>query len=219
MKHASTVLVMATAVMGACAASAQEELSPITLNAPDLNRPASLMQAFSKRASCTNYSDRALAPQDLSDLLWAANGINRPDIKKRTAPSGMNAQDIDIYVFLAGGAYLYDAAASVLKPVATGDFRAQATTQQLAQGVPLPPALLVLISDVSRFKNTQDDAAKLKLAAFDAGIVSQNISLFCAGAGLGTRCRASVNVPKLKEILKLSDTQIPLLDHPVGYNK
>jgi len=219
MKHASTVLVIATAVMAACVAHAQDELLPITLNAPDLSRPASLMQAFSKRASCTNYSDRALATQDLSDLLWAANGFNRPDLKKRTAPSGMNAQDIDVYVFLAGGAYLYDAATNILKPIAKGDFRAQAVIQQPAEGVPQPPALLIMISDISRFKNVQDDAAKMKLATFDAGLVSQNISLFCAGVGLETRCRAAVNVPKLKEILNLTDTQIPLLDHPVGYSK
>ena len=219
MKHASNVLMIATAVMAACAVCAQEGLAPITLNAPDLNRPASLMQAFNNRVSCTNYSDRALAIQDLSDLLWAANGVNRPDLKKRTAPSGMNAQDIDIYVFFPTGAYLYDAFANVLKPVAKGDFRAQVVTQQPAQGVPQPPVLLILISDISRFKNAPDDAAKLKLATFDAGIVSQNISIFCAGANLGTRCRAAVNAPKLKEILKLSDTQIPLLDHPVGYNK
>jgi len=218
MNHKSIVLVIAAAVMAACATHAQD-LAPITLNAPDLNRPASLMQAFKNRVSCTNYSDRALTTQDLSDLLWAANGVNRPDLKKRTAPSGMNAQDIDIYVFFPNGAYLYDAFANVLKPVAKGDFRAQATTQQPAQGVPQPPVLLVLVSDTSRFRSDLDDAAKLRLALFDAGIVSQNISIFCAGADLGTRCRAAVNVPKLKEILKLSDAQIPLLDHPVGYNK
>jgi len=214
-----TLILTATALV-ACAATAQDDLAPITLKAPDLNREAaSLMQTFNKRASCTNYSDRALSIQDLSDLLWTANGFNRPEIKHRTVGSAMNAQDIDVYVFLPEGAYLYDAAASVLKPIAKGDFRAQAVTQQPAQGVPQPPVLLILISDISRFTRVQDEAGKLKFAAFDAGIVSQNISIFCAGAGLATRCRGAVNVPKLKEILKLSDTQVPLLDHPVGYQK
>ncbi|MCL2104886.1 MAG: SagB/ThcOx family dehydrogenase [Kiritimatiellaeota bacterium] len=215
----TTLILTATALM-ACAATAQDDLAPITLKAPDLNRQAaSLMQTFSKRASCTNYSDRALAIQDLSDLLWTANGFNRPENKHRTAGSGMNAQDIDIYVFLPEGAYLYDAEGSVLKPVAKGDFRSQVVTQQPAQGVPQPPVMLILVSETARFTRIQDDAGKLKFAAFDAGLVSQNISIFCAGTGLQTRCRAAVNVPKLKEILKLTDTQVPLLDHPVGYAK
>jgi len=213
-------LTLAAAAMTALAATAQDDLAPIKLNAPDLNRQTlSLMQTFNKRASCTNYSDRALALQDLSDLLWTANGFNRPEIKHRTVGSAMNSQDIDVYVFLPEGAYLYDATTSVLKPIAKGDFRAQAVTQQPAAGVPQPPVLLILISDISRFTRVQDEAVKLKYAAFDAGIVSQNISVFCAGAGLATRCRGAVNVPKLKEILKLKDTQVPLLDHPVGYVK
>jgi len=214
-----TTLILTATALVTCAATAQDDLSPIALKAPDLNRPATLMQAFSKRASCTNYSDRALAIQDLSDLLWTANGFNRRENMHRTAPSAMNAQDIDLYVFLPEGAYLYDATEHVLKPIAKGDFRSQATTQQPAQGVPQPPVLVTLISDISRFTRVPDDAAKLKNASFDAGIVSQNIAIFCASAGLGTRCRAAVNVPKLKEILKLTDTQVPLLEHPVGYAK
>ena len=75
------------------------------------------MEAFSLRASNTDFSDRKLSLQDLSDLLFAANGVNRKDIKKRTAPSAMNAQDIDVYVFLQEGVYLYDAFQGVLNPV------------------------------------------------------------------------------------------------------
>ena len=219
MKHASAAFVIATAVMTACAVHAQDDLAPIALNAPDLNRPASLMQAFSNRASNTNYADRALSIQDLSDLLWAANGFNRPAEKKRTAPSALNFQDIDIYVFLAEGAYFYDAEASVLTPVAKGDFRAEIVPQLPPKDMPHPPALLVLVSDLARFTRGSDDAGKLRTASIDVGIVSQNISIFCAGVGMVTRCRASLNEPKLREVLKLRDKQVPLLNHPVGYKK
>ena len=214
-----TTLVIATAAMMICSANAQNDLAPITLNAPDLNRPASLMQAFSKRASNTNYADRALSLQDMSDLLWAANGFNRPAEKKRTAPSALNFQDIDIYVFLAEGAYFYDAEASVLKPIAKGDFRAEIVPQLPPKDMPHPPALLVLVSDLARFTRGSDDADKLRTASIDVGIVSQNISIFCAGVGMVTRCRASLNGDKIKGILKLNDKQVPLLNHPVGYAK
>ena len=224
-----TTLAVAAAALMICSANAQDDLAPITLNAPDLNRPASLMQAFSKRASNTNYADRALSLQDMSDLLWAANGFNRPAEKKRTAPSALNFQDIDIYVFLAEGAYFYDAEASVLKPVAKGDFRAEIVPQLPPKDMPHPPALLVLVSDLARHtrnpsepgkaKAATIDAGTLKTAALDAGIVSQNISIFCAGVGMVTRCRASLNTEKLKGILNLSDAQLPILNHPVGYGK
>jgi len=219
MKRKTTTLTIAAAALAACAATAQDTPAPITLNAPDLNRPASMMQAFSKRASATDYGDRALELQDLSDLLWAANGVNRAAEKKRTAPSTSNMQEVFIYVFSAEGAYLYDAFGSVLKPVAKGDFRAQVVTQQPPEGKPHPPMLVFLVCDISLLKNIQDEAGKIKAAAIDAGIVSQNIGLFCAGAGLATRPRVSNNAAKLKEILHLTDTQIPMLHHPVGYMK
>jgi len=218
MKEMMTVLTM-TAAMATCTLCAQDALAPIALKAPNLNRPGTLMQAFSKRASANEYDGRVLNIQDLSDLLWAANGVNRAEAKKRTAPSAMNAQDIDIYVFFAEGAYLYDAFANVLKPIAKGDFRAEAVTQPPPKDMPQPPALLILVSDLSRFTRLQDDEAKLKMARFDAGIVSQNIAMFCSAADLATHTRVAVNIPKLKEILKLSDTQVPLIDHPVAYPK
>src|SRR5664279_5343602 len=82
-----------------------QELKSIALNPPDINSGLSVMQAFSKRSSATAFTSEKLKLQDLSDLLWAADGINRQDSKKRTAPSAMNAQDIDIYVFLEEGVY------------------------------------------------------------------------------------------------------------------
>lgn len=197
-----------------------QNLAPIQLNSPNMNRETTMMNAFQKRASSVEWTDTMLSIQDLSDLLWAGNGINRPEESKRTAPSANNAQDIDIYVLLEEGAYLYDAKLQILHPVAKGDFRAEVIGGRPGSVVPTsqPPALLILVSDISRFATrTTDEQQGLKRAGMDAGIVSQNISIFCGGANMATRPRMSMDVTKIKEVLKLSDTQYPILNNPVGY--
>lgn len=191
-----------------------QELKSIALNPPDINSGLTVMQAFSKRSSASAFTSEKLKLQDLSDLLWAADGINRQDSKKRTAPSAMNAQDVDIYVFLEEGVYLYNASGNSIDPVIAGDQRALAAGRQTEFAN--AAVILVLVSDISRFQNG-DDKMKLSMAALDAGMVSQNIAVFCAGTGLLTRPRATMDQPKLKEILKLKDTQYPLLNNPVSY--
>ena len=203
------------------------ELKTIKLNDPSKTRGLPVMQALALRASVREWSDRDLSLQDLSDLLWAANGVNRPD-GRRTAPSAMNAQDIDIYVLMKDGAYKYDAAGQSLAPVAAGDFRmavtpagppgAKPAAKPAAKPQAPAPVLLVLVSDISKFTRGETEG-KLAVAALDAGIVSENIGVFCAGTGLATRPRATMDKAKLKEVLKLTETQYPLLNHPVGYPK
>jgi nitroreductase len=100
-----------------------QELKTIKLNEPNKKRGLPVMEALSVRASVREWSDKEVSLQDLSDLLWAANGINRPESKKRTAASAQNAQDVDIYVFMKDGAYLYDALGQALVPVVAGDYR------------------------------------------------------------------------------------------------
>jgi len=219
-----------------------QDLKTIKLNEPNKKRGLPVMEALSVRASVREWSDKELSLQDLSDLLWAANGINRPDSKKRTASSAQNAQDVDIYVFKKDGVYLYDAPGYALVPVVAGDQRSQiGMTRGGAPGpkpggapVPKPeappgskppggppsaaPIQLVLVSDASRFGGGTPEL-KYEWGAIDIGIVSQNIALFCAATGLGTRPRASIAKDKLKSLLKLKDTQNPFLEHPVGYLK
>ena len=185
------------------------ELSAIKLNNPNTKRGLSVMEALSQRASVKEWSDKKLNIQDLSDLLWAANGINRPEESKRTAASALNAQDVDVYVLMEEGAYLYNAKLQQLTPVTKGDVRE-------ATGKTTAPVVIVLVSDISRFKSGEI-ASKLNWAALDIGIVSQNIALFCAGTGLKTRPRVSMDIAKIKEVLKLSDSQYPMLNHPIGY--
>ena len=205
------------------------------------------MEALSVRASVRDWSPKEVVLQDLSDLLWAADGINRPDSKKRTASSAQNAQDVDIYVLLKDGVYLYDAAGQALVPVASGDHRQEvvappagglggpggppakpgeapmakpAAPPRAKPGTPPTPApvLLILVSDVSRFRGGTP-VLKKEFAAIDIGIVSQNISVFCAATGLATRPRATMDRDKIRTLLKLKDTQFPMLNHPVGYPK
>ncbi len=252
-------------IVSAIAWAAAQDLKTIKLNEPNKKRGLPVMEALSVRASVRDWSAKDLILQDLSDLLWAANGINRPDFKKRTASSAMNAQDVDIYVFMKDGAFLYDAAQHALNPVAAGDHREEITMRPGAgpggpppakpegqlpakpegtppakpevappakpEGPPGPPPAggpggppspapiqIILVSDISRFRaGTQE--LKLEWAAIDTGIVSQNISLFCAGTGLATRPRTGMNKDLIKSLLKLKDSQYPILNHPVGYPK
>jgi len=173
-------------VLSAVVANAQKTDNVIVLNAPDINRGEPVMKALSQRASARVFTSTQLKLQDLSDLLWAANGINRPDEKKRTAASAVNAQDIDVYTFMQSGTYLYDASAHQLVLVAEGDNRSIFSRNE---NETLPALICLLVSDISRFR-MGDDAQKREMAAMDAGIVSQNIAVFCASVGLLTRPRA-----------------------------
>ena len=189
-----------------------QDLKSIELLAPDKTRGLPVMQALSVKASVREYSKKPLAMQDLSDLVWAADGINRPDEGKRTASSALNSQDVDVYVFMENGVYVYNAGKQALDPVISGDFRGLA-------GKTDAPVTLVLISDVSRFRYGTD-LQRTAWANIDVGIVSQNISVFCAATGLKTCPRASFpGMDKLREVLKLKSSQFVILNHPVGYEK
>ena len=188
----------------------------IRLPKPNLNRNSEVMEAFANRHSTREYAAKALALTDLSDLLWAANGINRPEEGKRTAPSAMNKQDVDVYVVLPEATYLYDAKAHQLNLVAEGDHRGAVAGGQAF--VKSAPVSLLLVSDLSRLGEAKNTHTQL-MGAVDAGIVSQNISIFCSAAKLATVPRASMDTAKLKSVLKLTDTQLPLMNHPVGYHK
>lgn len=212
MRRISLILSTLLLVVGMQAQSIKE----IILKAPDKSRGANVMKALADRHSDRVFADRTLSLQDLSNLLWAANGVNRPADGKRTAPSALNKQDIDVYVFTPEGVYLYDAARHVLKPVADGDHReAVAGGQDFVKAAPVS---LVYVSDLSRFGKGVTEQTKL-MGAMDAGIVSQNVNLFCAGVGLSTVPRATMDKATLKKLLHLSDTQIPMMNNPVGFPK
>ncbi|MDG5816061.1 SagB/ThcOx family dehydrogenase [Chitinispirillales bacterium ANBcel5] len=190
-----------------------QDLEPIELNTPDTERGEAIMQALAQRRSVRQWSDRELSDQDISDLLWAANGVNRPEEGKRTAPTAFNVQDIDLYIFTEDGVYHYDAFANVLDPVLRGDIRSEAGIQGF---VGTAPVTVLIVSDMSRYSRG-NEAEHAQYAAMHAGIVSQNISLFCSGNGMGTVVIGMLDAEALHRRLNLKDSQVVLLSHPVGY--
>ena len=222
------------ALLLSTAAFAQSETS-IKLKAPNQSRPATLMKAFANRHSEREFTEKNLSTQDLSDLLWAAFGINRPD-GKRTAASAMNAQDVEIYAFMDKGIYLYNAKDNLLTLVKEGDHRyafamgprpggpapanAPAAAPKAAPAAQTTPAMiLVLVSDLSKFGQIGDDALHLQWGCIDVGLVSQNISLFCSSNGMATRPRAGMDKDAIGKLLNLPTTKVVILNQPVSYVK
>ena len=191
-----------------------QDLKVIKLNPPNKTRGASVMKALDDRKSIREYSPESLNPQDLSDLLWAANGVNRPD-GRRTAPTARNLQEVDMYVIFPEGAYFYDHKEHALNPVAAGDFRAAvAASQDFPKTAPL---CIVLVADMNKYGNLNEQS-KL-MAAVDVGIVCQNINIACAAFGLATVPRGIMDHATLKSALKLTDMHLLLINNPVGYPK
>jgi len=202
-----------SAIMVLALSSSGQTDSITQLPEPSKVKGKNIMEAFANRASVREFDTQELDLQEIADLLWAANGINRPAEGKRTAPTAMNSQDIDVYLVNSRGAYLYEAKAHALVLVNTGDYRSvvAGTQKDFAKA----PVFLVIVSDISRFRRA-DENQKLTWAAMDAAIVSQNINLYCAGVGLKTRPRVWMDSDKLKDVLKLSPSQRLMMNNPVS---
>ena len=192
-----------------------DELKPVKLPNPQTEGGKPLMQALKERQSMREFSPEELSPQVLSDMLWAASGINRPDTGGRTAPTAKNMQEIDVYVVKAEGAYLYDAKANMLAPVLAGDVRGSTGKQAFVRDAPVN---LVFVADLSKM-GAMDAASKEFYAATDTGFASENVYLFCASAGLATVVRGWVDKPALEKALKLRGDQKVILAQTVGYPK
>jgi hypothetical protein len=186
----------------------------IALPAPQKSGGMPLMEALAKRSTGRAFDTRELSSQQLSSLLWASFGINRPD-GKRTAPSANNKQATDIYVLLKQGAYLYDARSNRLTQVLKEDVRALGATQAFATNAPVT---LVFVADLSKMGNATDDAKK-SMAGMNVGYISQNTYLYCASEGLVTGARASVDRKGLGAKFKLRADQWIALAQSVGYAK
>lgn len=176
-------------------------LEPVKLNKPNLERGKSLMKTLSERHSVRDYADKALSLQDLSDLLWAANGINRDD-GRRTAPSAMNKQPIRLYVVDSRGTWYYNHKTHTLEPIKEGDFR------QKMRGS--TPALNLLV--VSESPGTS-------YSGVDAGYVSQNICLVCTALDLATVPAGTMDHDAFAKACNLDTKHKIFIQHPVGYPK
>ena len=170
---------------------------------------ATLVEVLKNRRSEREYSKDALSDQVLSNVLWAACGINRPAEKKITAPSAINAQDVIVFVCRSDGAFRYDALNNTLIKVSSKDLRKDVAANQAFSAV--APVSLVLVSDLNKFRSP-----RAELGAMDAGYVSENICLICTAMGLKTVPRATMNKEVLAKELGLIDNQILELNHPIG---
>jgi SagB-type dehydrogenase family enzyme len=192
-----------------------QELKPIQLPPPQLEIGKPLMQALKLRQSSRSFASKPLPLQEMSNLLWAADGINRPESGKRTAPTAMNWQEVDVYVVLKDGAFLYDPKLHSLNPINSDDLREATVRQPFTKEAPVN---IVYVSDRARMTRASDEDKTLWGAA-DVGFVAQNVYLYCASQGLAVVVRGMVDRQKLATALKLRPEQKIILAQTIGYTK
>ena len=203
MKRFITIFTFAMLTIGL---SAQD----ISLPKPAKTGGKPLMEALNSRATIRSIAEKPLSMELLSNLLWAATGINRPD-GRMTAPTASNNQEIDVYLFLPQGIYLYDVQNHSLIFKMEGDHRKTASPRQ---GAP-SGVLMIFVADYGRM-GRYDNASKELYSATDTGYVSQNVYLFCASEGLATVALGGIDRPAIMELLNISNGKV-VLGQSVGY--
>jgi SagB-type dehydrogenase family enzyme len=189
-----------------------QDLKPIILPSPQMDGGRPLMQVLKERRTSREFAPDKLSPQMLSNLLWAAFGVNRPD-GHRTAPSAMNWQEIEVYVAMSDGLFIYDAKTNRLDPVLAQDVRGATGTQAFVADAPVN---LIYVSDMSKVGSGAD---REMYTAADAGFIAQNVYLFCASEKLAAVVRGSVDRAALAKVMKLRPEQKIILAQTVGYPK
>jgi nitroreductase len=205
--------ILASAALAAAPMLARaQELKPLELPPPHGAGGQPLIETLKLRRSTREYSDRPLPAQVLSDLLWAAFGVNRPN-GDRTAPYWRHVMVMDIYAAMADGVWLYEPKAHTLLPYLKDDIRAETGLQDFVAGAPLN---LVYVAHGERMMDVPAEERRL-YASVDAGFIGQNVYLFCASEGLGTVFRGAVDYTKLARALQLPDQQFVTFAQTVGY--
>lgn len=189
-----------------------QPLENIKLPAPQKSGGMSLMEALDKRQSQRLYSGRDLSMQQMSNLLWAAYGINRPN-GYRTAPSARAVHEYDIYIIKNDGWYVYDAEQHAMLKMGNENLQEHAGSQDYVQTAPVN---LVFVADFDRME-VYNEEMKVFYSATNVGFISQNVYLWCASEGLGTVVRGLIDKEKAKEVLKLRPNQHVVLAQTVGY--
>jgi nitroreductase len=220
MKHLCIILIIISCQF-ICFAQDKLPFDTIKLLTPDKNKGIPVMQALNSRKTTRELSDKKLSFQQLSELLWAANGINRVD-GKRTAPAAMNMQFVDLYVVAQEGIYVYDAIKNRLIPVKEGDFRKETGSQDFVSEAAVN---LLYVADLEKLKNMParisnlSNEDKLKWAYIGAGCQVENVNLYCASEGLGEVVRGSVDAQKIQNLIKTHPEQVVLIAQTVGVVK
>lgn len=211
-REAGTRILAATAMALVPFVARSSERDAVPLPAPRADDRTSLIAALKLRRSTRGYSDRELPDALLSDLLWAAYGVNRPS-GERTAPYWRHVMVLDIYVAKANGVWLYEPSTHALIPHLPDDVRAMTGRQGF---VATAPVNLVYVAHGERMMDVTTEERRL-YASVDAGFVGQNVYLYCAAARLATVFRASIDYPRLERAMKLSETQFVTFAQTVGY--
>ncbi|MBR6978980.1 MAG: nitroreductase family protein [Prevotella sp.] len=204
-KNLFAIAALSLVWMGVCAQEVKQ------LPQPDMTLSVTLMEALQKRSSDRSYNaDKPVNDQQLSQILWAACGVNRPDKNLLTIPTAINAQDIVAYVCTKDGVSIYDPKKLTLTKVTAEDIRPALAGMQ--ESMKSAPVFILLVSDQSKFRQESQI-----YGAMDAGYASQDICLMCAALGLKTVPRAMMNKEAVSKALGLPATTILELNHPVGY--
>ena len=191
--------------------------SDISLPEPAVQDGMSVMRALHSRHSSRSFADAKLSPEQLSRILWAANGINRPDLGKRTNPAAMGVYSVDVYAVTDEGIYLYLPATHTLQLVAEGDFRMTTTKGQAFVGE--APLTLVYVGNSSAWQNARHVPTAEAMAFFDgvaAGAMSQSVGLMAEAEGIGTCVRASIDKEAFGRAARLNDDQTVILAQTLG---
>ena len=183
-------------------------LSDIKLPEPDFKKP--IIQALKNQRSIKSFDDKDLSDQELSEVLWAAFGINRPETGGRTAPSGGNSQETDIYVILKKGTYLYNPQEHRLDLVTNENLQSILVTQVYAKSVPVH---LAYVANLNKF--TQK--LPIEYTMMHSGSIAQNVNIYCASVGLGSVMRSPRDSGRLHKALNLREDQKVTVWHAIGY--
>ncbi len=206
------VIIIGLSFLTMAAWAGAQTMERIILPAPELESGKNLMQVLQKRRSQRAFSPQDLPETILGNLLWAAQGVNRPESGKRTAPSARDMREIDVYVAMAQGLYVYDPENHVLEPVLSEDIRGAVGIQEFTQ---VAPANLIYVADHARMG--KDSEQNQFYAATDTGFISQNVYLYCASEGLATVVIGWIDKPALAEKMRLNNSQHIILAQPVGF--
>ncbi len=193
-------------------AVAETETEAIVLPAPRLAGGMALMEALQRRASSREFDETALDPATLSEVLWAAGGVNRPDVGGRTAPSAMNSQEVELHVALPSGLFRYEPLTHSLQLTVASDVRRVTGYQDFVDTAPLD---LIYVANHAQMKLVPA-AQRERYAYAAAGAMSQNVSLYCAANALATVIRAWFDAPALAQAMGLESDQQLLLCQTVG---
>lgn len=213
-RRQANAALLAGAALAAMPGLARAAAQTISLPAPRKTGGMPLMQALQQRRSTREFATRPLPPQIVSDLLWAAFGINRPS-GDRTAPYWRHIMVIDVYVAMADGLWLYDPKQHALLPQLAQDIRAQTGRQDFAATAPLD---LVYVAHGERMQDISAEERRL-YASVDTGFIGQNVYLFCASEGLATVFRGAVDYSRLAAAMRLPEAAFVTFAQTVGYPK